>query len=336
MITLPFPLPASGYALNPEVQIDLATIVLDINNGTTAGIVNSGTAGRLALYTSTTNQVADTYIQNAKNITLAIATQASRSANLAITIPNPGNAITTANILLDSDTNSYTISGIWTFSTPIGVSSGGTGQSSYTNGQLLIGNTTGNTLDVATLTGTTNQVIVTNGAGTITLSAPQNIGTSSNVSFGSGTFSGQLKGNGTTTNDNASAGQIGEYISSTISSPTNFPTSGQFGDLTHINLTAGDWDVSAALWGAVGANWSNFAIGISSSTGNSSTGLTLGDNYIQNIFATTSSIPSQQGLSIPSYRVSLAGSTTIYLKYFANWTVTVPTAQGRISARRIR
>lgn len=65
------------------------------------------------------------------------------------------------------------------------VSSGGTGQTTYTNGQLLIGNTTGNTLTKATLTGTTNRVTVTNGNGSITLSGPQDIGTSSNVQFGS-------------------------------------------------------------------------------------------------------------------------------------------------------
>ena len=65
------------------------------------------------------------------------------------------------------------------------VANGGTGDSSYTNGQLLIGNTTGNTLTKATLTGTGSQITVTNGAGSITLSTPQNIGTGSSVQFGS-------------------------------------------------------------------------------------------------------------------------------------------------------
>jgi hypothetical protein len=83
------------------------------------GTVNSGTAGRLSLYNTSTNAVSDTYVQNAQNITIAIATQAARSAALAITLPNPGNAVTTANVLLDSDTNSYTIAGNWTFSNSI-------------------------------------------------------------------------------------------------------------------------------------------------------------------------------------------------------------------------
>lgn len=65
----------------------------------------------------------------------------------------------------------------------LAVARGGTGQSSYTDGQLLIGNTSGNTLTKATLTGTSNQVVVTNGNGSITLSTPQDIGTSSNPQF---------------------------------------------------------------------------------------------------------------------------------------------------------
>lgn len=62
---------------------------------------------------------------------------------------------------------------------------GGTGidTSSVTNGQILIGNTTGNALALATITGTSNQVSVSNGASSITLSTPQDIGTASNVTF---------------------------------------------------------------------------------------------------------------------------------------------------------
>ena len=55
----------------------------------------------------------------------------------------------------------------------VAVANGGTGQTTYTNGQLLIGNTTGNTLAKATLTAGTG-VSITNGAGAITVtnSAP--------------------------------------------------------------------------------------------------------------------------------------------------------------------
>nr|BAR24446.1 outer membrane autotransporter [uncultured Mediterranean phage uvMED] len=60
-------------------------------------------------------------------------------------------------------------SGTWSAST-IAVNKGGTGQTSYTNGQLLIGNTTGNTLAKATLTAGSN-ITITNSAGGITIAA---------------------------------------------------------------------------------------------------------------------------------------------------------------------
>lgn len=55
------------------------------------------------------------------------------------------------------------------------VANGGTGQTSYTDGQLLIGNTSGNTLTKATLTAGTG-ITVTNGNGSITVAASASSG----------------------------------------------------------------------------------------------------------------------------------------------------------------
>jgi len=52
----------------------------------------------------------------------------------------------------------------------VAVGNGGTGQTTYTDGQLLIGNSTGNTLAKSTLTAGTG-ITVTNGSGTITIAA---------------------------------------------------------------------------------------------------------------------------------------------------------------------
>jgi hypothetical protein len=52
----------------------------------------------------------------------------------------------------------------------LAVARGGTGQTSYTNGQLLIGNTSGNTLTKATLTAGAG-ITITNGAGSISIAA---------------------------------------------------------------------------------------------------------------------------------------------------------------------
>ena len=73
---------------------------------------------------------------------------------------------------------------------------GGTGQTTYTNGQLLIGNTTGSTLTKATLTAGTG-ITITNGSGAITIAG--NTGTVTSVS-GTGTVNGiTLTGTVTTT-----------------------------------------------------------------------------------------------------------------------------------------
>jgi len=75
--------------------------------------------------------------------------------------------------------------------TPLSRSGGGTGLSTVPSaGQILIGNTATGNLILSTITGTANQIIVTNGAGTITLSTPQNIATTSSPTFGSLTLSG--------------------------------------------------------------------------------------------------------------------------------------------------
>ncbi|MGZ3791652.1 MAG: beta strand repeat-containing protein, partial [Bdellovibrio sp.] len=90
------------------------------------------------------------------------------------------------------------------------VARGGTGQSTYTDGQLLIGNSVGNTLAKATLTAATG-ISITNGNGSITIA---NTGLTS-----SSTFSGDVSGTSTTTSV--------DKIKGTVVSATT-PTSGQF------------------------------------------------------------------------------------------------------------
>jgi hypothetical protein len=73
-----------------------------------------------------------------------------------------------------------TSSGTITLAGTLAVANGGTGQTSYTNGQLLIGNTTGNTLTKATLTAGSG-ISITNGTGSITIAATGGGGTGSNI-----------------------------------------------------------------------------------------------------------------------------------------------------------
>lgn len=68
---------------------------------------------------------------------------------------------------------SITSSGSLALSVPVVVANGGTGQTTFTNGQLLIGNTTGNTLTKSTLTSGTG-INISNGTGSITINATNN------------------------------------------------------------------------------------------------------------------------------------------------------------------
>ena len=140
---------------------------------------------------------------------------------------------------------------------------------------------------------------------------------------------------GTATNNAAAAGKVGQYIES-IAASTNFPSTTTFGDLTSISLTAGDWDVTAFGYAEVASGtWTVARVGISSTTGNSSSGLTLGTNE-----ALQSCNPANAMVNIPlvvpSFRVSLASTTTYYMKFSATYSAGQPVCRGRISARRVR
>jgi hypothetical protein len=82
-----------------------------------------------------------------------------------------GRETDTGKIKIGNGTSTWTSLAYQAWATlPVAVNAGGTGQTSYTNGQLLIGNTTGNTLTKATLTAGSG-VAITNGTGSITISA---------------------------------------------------------------------------------------------------------------------------------------------------------------------
>lgn len=72
--------------------------------------------------------------------------------------------------------------------TALSEAQGGTGESTYVDGQILIGHTSGNGLAKNTIAGTADQITVTNAPATITLSTPQDIGTSSTPTFAGATL----------------------------------------------------------------------------------------------------------------------------------------------------
>jgi hypothetical protein len=66
------------------------------------GNVGSGVAGNLGLYPSTGSAIDDVFVQNGQNITVSIATQASRTTGLSYILNNPGNGVSTTNLMMSS------------------------------------------------------------------------------------------------------------------------------------------------------------------------------------------------------------------------------------------
>ena len=140
---------------------------------------------------------------------------------------------------------------------------------------------------------------------------------------------------GVTDGSDATAGNVGEYIFSNVGN-TAFPTSVNYGDLRSISLTAGDWDVSGTMVTTTnGSTLSQIELGISTTSGNSGTGLTSAVNDIALLFG-VSHTGSFDFITLPPYRISISVPTTVYLKYNATYSVATPAAAGVIRARRMR
>lgn len=141
---------------------------------------------------------------------------------------------------------------------------------------------------------------------------------------------------GTTTNDSALTGVVGEWITGTVGN-VNTPATGAYGDATSISLTAGDWDVSATLiFPRNTATWTRADCGWSVNSGNNSSGLGAG-TYAVNIWASSSSTPNYLTCVTPPYRLSINATTTVYLKMMATFSAGQPqTDGGVITARRVR
>jgi hypothetical protein len=188
-------------------------------------------------HNSTTNYVANQHIDHS-----------SVSISAGSGLSGGGNITTSRTLTLDTGSAHFTggvksklnADGVVSGSGQIAINSttgtlnvdrGGTGQTSFTNGQLLIGNTTGNTLTKATLTGTTDRITITNGAGSITINADATSANTVNKivardgsgNFTAGTITATLSGSINSTSATITGGSIN---GTTIGSTT--PSSGVF------------------------------------------------------------------------------------------------------------
>lgn len=141
---------------------------------------------------------------------------------------------------------------------------------------------------------------------------------------------------GTTTNDNAGTGKVGEVLNATAALQSVSPSNNIAIDITSIDLTAGDWEITghAAYLPAAATTVTCLyaSIGVTSATANNTLGQFSGVNYPALVLGNT----VYSTVTIPSFRVSLSATTTYYLVGLTSFGVNTITVGGTMHARRLR
>ncbi|ANA34298.1 hypothetical protein [Ralstonia mannitolilytica] len=135
---------------------------------------------------------------------------------------------------------------------------------------------------------------------------------------------------GTTTNDSANAGSVGEYQTATT---TNTSMSNGVGaNLTSVSLTAGDWDVQCSAYYHPAGSTTITGLAASVSTVSANLGAFGATTYLQLTFNTGSG----NYIMSPVWRLSLASTTTVYCVGVAAFGTSTMQGDGFIRARRVR
>jgi hypothetical protein len=137
---------------------------------------------------------------------------------------------------------------------------------------------------------------------------------------------------GTTTNNNANAGSVGEFITASITGE-QITTSLVSQNITSISLTAGDWDVDGNIeYVANGVTQLGLLISSVSTTSAVGQVAPFRGSFNPNVL---SSAGAYFSVAAPKMRMSLAATTTVYLVGTCQTTGST-TAAGYIQARRVR
>jgi len=143
--------------------------------------------------------------------------------------------------------------------------------------------------------------------------------------------------NGTATNDDAAAGEVGEYIENVLAavSATSVTTVTPK-TICQITLTAGDWDVSGMVNGLTATTTSVTGYGGSLSTTTNALDTSPGkfSQVLSGAFVPGNS--ATLGIPFPAMRFSVNTNTTVFLVAYMTFTASTMTAYGIIRARRVR
>lgn len=142
---------------------------------------------------------------------------------------------------------------------------------------------------------------------------------------------------GSTAGDSASAGVVGEFISSSIviGSAVALTTS-VIANVTSISLTAGDWDITGSVWFNPGTTTSVTRYGGGTSTTSSTLTNTPLTDFITSSAAFIPGASANIGNPLPTFRVTISGTTSYFLNAVAVFTVSTLGGYGYIRARRVR
>lgn len=142
---------------------------------------------------------------------------------------------------------------------------------------------------------------------------------------------------GTTAVGNASAGSVGEYVSSVIASGSAVAlTTGTPANMTSISLTAGDWDVWYIPNFIPGAttNITQLLASISTTTATPSL---AGDSVSFTTYGSSGVVPAvNSGAPMLQKRINVSGTTTVFAVAQCSFTVSTLGAWGSLQARRVR
>jgi hypothetical protein len=230
--------------------------------------------------------------------------------------------------------NTETVTGVKTFGSAGAV------------GRLKVAGTTSGavTLDATAIAGT----------GTLTLPAATDtlVGKATTDTFTNKTFNSAGTGNvlqvsgvtvsagqypGETTTGSATAGNVGEYVESVIASGSATAlTTGASKNVTSITLAAGDWDVSGNIGFLTAATTSVTVVAASISLVTNTSDATVGRQCASSFPARVPGAGTFYQYCVGPVRLSVSGSTTVYLVAYSEFTIAANSAWGIIHARRAR
>ena len=141
---------------------------------------------------------------------------------------------------------------------------------------------------------------------------------------------------GTTTNDNAAAGKVGEIITATVAQGSAVTlTTATPANITSVSLTAGDWDCNAVAGRTFGATTSYTILKTSLNSTSATDGSIAAGTLVQ--WSTPAQVPvTDLTQQIGMMRFSFASTTSVFLVADDTFTVSTNKGYGFLRCRRMR